>query len=630
MNICGCQSSIPFASPTFASPSKAQARYQSKCVGPFGDDGHEHQGTHVQAKTHQKTELAPSKVGVSEQLRHEVVDLTADLVRIDSSPTNLVAGQNAVLDSMAAYAKEAGLAWEMVPTVNGKQALIVTLPGQRQDLGPVGFVHHCDVVQPEGEWKLGQPFSGNLTNDEQGRPIMVGRGTVDTKGPAAQILVAMKHLKSSGEVPERSMKLFIFPDEEFSGKDGAYFISKNRPELISDVQYWVVEGSGILDPEFIGGLFQDRPVPYVAMAQKYTIPMQMELKNPTNAQEAIHKTFDGLDRADRFVEDRKWSYLGDKTETKESMRRMSKAIGGFKGFLIRHFYNWGFMQKRMGKGNTAANRSDFCKTDFYLSNNSSGKPIGPNVKPSSATAVFQLDLQGEDRQKAIAVAQKAAGQQILVQDDAQGRLLVSLPQENYHGGNHGSTADREQDAVDVTHRASVKVEQAFQKEGLADKLHLVDFRTSKSAQGAQDAREVQTKVTLDLRVAVGEDPKSVIADLQNAIGPEFELKSLMGPEQMEANVRRLKHDSPLFKATEQSILDVYGSQTPVLFGNTTASNDTRFLMSANPNCETVTFVPVLYTRHGAHGPDEAVTIQSLVEGVDWTVDFMKKIGSSAS
>jgi acetylornithine deacetylase/succinyl-diaminopimelate desuccinylase-like protein len=618
MKVCGSESILPFV----------KAQTPSKCGSPF--ENHEHQ--HLEDRlTISEPPLGPSPVGVSDALRREVVSLTQELVRIDSSPTNFVPGQNEVIQRMSDFASQAGLDSQIVDTVNGKHALIVTLAGSCPELGTVGFVHHSDVVQPEGEWKLGEPFSGAITHDESGREIMVGRGTIDTKGPAAQILVAMKHLKQSGEVPERSLKLFIFPDEEFGGKDGADFIAKNRPELVKDVQSWVVEGSGVLDPSFIGGLFGDQPVPYVAVAQKYTIPMQLELKHPTTAGEAIDKTFAGLDRADKLIEGRSWSYLGSKSETKEAMTRMAKAIGGFKGFMIRHFYNWGFMQKKMGKGNAAANRTDFCKTDFYLSNNQTGKPQGPNVKPSSASAVFKLDLQGEAKEAALADIRKAAGTNMKVEAQVDGSFRLSLPQENYHGGNHGSTADRRQDAVDVTHQALSRVEKQLKKAGLSEHFKLENFYTSKSqpsdATFSDGAAGVQSKVTLDLRVAVGENPKQVIADLQKAVGADFNLNPIMGPEQLDAHVRRLSYQSPLFQKAENSIHKVYGEATPVLFGNTTASNDTRFLMDVNPNCETLTFVPILNTSHGAHGPDEAVTTRSLIQGVDWTVDFMRAVGN---
>lgn len=597
---------------------------QTKCTPPILGDGHvPHDQVHISSA--QREPLGPSKVGVSDQLRSEVVSLTQALVRINSGPDNLVAGENQVVDRMSAYAQEAGLQVDRSTTVDGKPMLVVTLPGKNPAAGALGFVHHSDVVQPEGEWKLGQPFSANITLDEAGRESLIGRGSIDTKGPAAQILVAMKHLKQSGEIPERTTRLFIFPDEEFGGKDGAWLLSRKRPELFADVQYWIVEGSGVFSPEFLSGLAGDRDCPYLAVAQKYTIPMQLQLKKPEAANEAFHKTQATLDKLDNYIEKREWTYLGDKSETKKAMKRMGDAVGGFKGFMIRNFYKTGFMKKRMGKGNAAANRTDFCKTDLYLSNNPAGVGQGPNVKPSSATAILKFGATGEQRAQALENFRKAAGADLKI-EDKNGFISLTLPQENYHGGNHGSTSDRDHDAVDVVNRALAKVEKEAQKEGLGEQLILVDYFTSKSKPGSPGPDgPVTTNVTLDLRVAVDEDPKSMIKELENVVGPEFTLKPLMGPEELDAKVRRLNSNSPLFQAAEQSIHQIYGETTPVLFGNTTASNDTRFLMEINPKSEALTFVPVLYTNHGAHGPDEAVTTRSLQQGVDWVVDVIQRL-----
>ena len=609
--------------PVFSSQPVARPR----CTPPIlGDEPpHNHDQVQLSGPGRPEPPLPPSSVGVSQQLRQEVVSLTQELVRINSGPDNLVAGENQVVDRMAAYAQEAGLEVQRFETTGGKPMLIVTLPGSDPKAGSLGFVHHSDVVQPEGEWNLGQPFSANLTPDEAGRESIVGRGTIDTKGPAAQILVAMKHLKQQAEVPSRAVKLFVFPDEEFGGKDGAWLLSRKKPELFSDVKYWIVEGSGVFSPEFLNGLAGEREVPYLAVAQKYTIPMQLQLKNPTSADEAVHKTRDTLDKLDQFIEKRDWTYLGDKSETRKAMKRMGDAVGGFKGFLIKHFYNWGFMKKRMGKGNAAANRSDFCKTDFYLSNNAAGNPVGPNVKPSSASVVMNLDLQGHQRSEALKAMTEAAGADLRLIDE-NGQLRLTLPQENYHGGNHGSTADRDRDAVDVVNHALSRVEKSAAQGGWGEKLSVLDYYTSKSQHAPPaEPQPVSSRVTLDLRVAVDENPTAIIEQLQGVIGNDFQLKPLMGPEEMDASVRRLKSDSPLFLAAEKSLHHVYGEDTPVLFGNTTASNDTRFLMDANPQSEALTFVPVLYTRHGAHGPDEAVTVRSLQQGVDWVVDVMRNL-----
>jgi acetylornithine deacetylase/succinyl-diaminopimelate desuccinylase-like protein len=565
------------------------------------------------------------------QAYDEVIALTRAMVRIDSSSKNRVAGENAVVEVAETYAREAGLQTERIPTVNGRQLLVVTLPGQRPELGSVGFVQHSDVVDIEGEWKLGGPFSGDIATDEHGRQVMVGRGTIDTKGPTAQVLVAMKQLKQSGRLPDRPLQLFLFPDEETGGSEGANYLAKNQPELFQDVRYWVVEGSGILSKEnlkSVGNIKTD--VPYIAMAQKYSTPLQVVLKNATDPTRAISKAMDALDRLDQHIEDREWTFLGDKDETKESFRRFGKVVGGFKGFMLKNFWWSGFVQKRMGPELAATNRTDFAQTDFYLSDNPAARTDGTNTKPSSTTAVLKIDLDPDNRAKAIATIRKAVGEAFRVEEiDDRGHVTVTLPQENYDGTFHGSIADRDRDAINRLNRALDKAKNKLWWKGWANETSVVDYYTNKSQEDPSQPEQrdpVTAHVTLDLRVAVGEDVHDVLAELQSVLGDEFELKTLSGDQVGEAYVRRLSSKSELFRAAEDAIEHTYGQDTPILFGNTTASNDVRYLTRVSPRSETLTFVPVLNTEHGAHGHDESVTLESLTSGVDWTVRFMEQIG----
>lgn len=565
----------------------------------------------------------------------EVIELTRAMVRIDSSSKNRVPGENAVVAVAESYAQEAGLETQRIPTVNGRQLLVVTLPGKDPQAGSVGFVQHSDVVDIEGEWKFGGPFSGDITKDEQGREIMVGRGTIDTKGPTAQVLVAMKQLKKSGKVPERPIQLYLFPDEESGGTQGAHYLAKHQPELFENVRYWVVEGSGIMSKEnlkSVGDLKSD--VPYIAMAQKYSTPIQVVLKNETDPSQAISKTMAALERLDDHIEDREWMFLGDKSETKESFRRFGEVVGGVRGWMLKNFWWTGVVQKRMGPELSATNRTDFSQTDFYLSDNPAARTDSSNTKPSSTTAVLKIELEPEKREKAIATIAKAVGKDFIVKAlDERGHVSVTLPQQSYDGTFHGSIADRERDAINRMNRALDKAQGKLWWKGWADETKVVDYFTNKSHEDpSQPAtrQPVKAHVTLDLRVAVGEDVKQVLAELQGVLGDEFELQELGGEETSDAFVRRLSSKSDLFGAAEAAILDTYGVDTPVLFGNTTASNDVRHLTRVSPRSETLTFVPILNTEHGAHGHDESVTIESLTTGVDWTVRFLEQLGKRES
>lgn len=565
-------------------------------------------------------------------LEEQVINLTRELIRIDSGPSNRISGENAVADAAQAFAVDAGLQVQRSVTVNDRPMLIVTLPGKKPELGSVGFVHHSDVVGIEGEWKLGGPFSGDIVTDHDGREVMVGRGTIDTKGPAAQALVAMKHLKDSGNIPVRSMQLFLFPDEETGGEEGAQYLAKNHPEMFEDVKYWVVEGSGILSKEIlksVGNIKTD--VPFIAMAQKYSVPLQLVLKNPADPDQAVENTMEALERLDDYIEDKDWTFLGEKDETKESFSRLGDTIGGIKGWAVKNFWWSGLVQKQMGPELAATNRTDIARTDFYLSSNPAGSTEASNTKPSSTTAVIELNLQGKERERALRLMQKAAGPDFEIAKLEDGRVSLSLPQENYNGSHHGSIADREKDAIDRTNRALEKTRKKLWLRGWSKEMKVVDYFTNKSLHDPNEVSKnpVKAHVTLDLRVAADDKVEEILKELKDVVGQDFEIQELEGPETRDAFVRRLSHKSPLFVAAEEAIHQTYGAETPVLFGNSTASNDVRHLMSLSPDSEALTFVPVLYTGHGAHGPDESVTIDSLTKGVEWTARFMEMVGRSA-
>lgn len=567
-------------------------------------------------------------------LDQEVIDLTRRMVRIDSTPSQIPHGESTVVDVAVDFATKAGLEISRTTTVNDRPMLVVTLPGNNPELGSVGFVHHSDVVSIEGEWKTGDPFSGDIITDDKGREVMVGRGTIDTKGPAAQVLVAMKHLKETGRTPDRTTQLFLFPDEETGGVEGAKYLAQNKPEMFDNVKYWVVEGSGIMSKESlasVGNIKTD--VPFIGMAQKYSVPCQLVLKEASDPDQAISQAMDAMDRLDDYVEDRDWTFLGDKDETSESFKRFGETIGGFKGWLLKNFWWTGFVQKRMGPALSATNRTDMAQTDFYISSNTNAKLKASNTKPSSATAILKMDgLDAEDNAKAMRLMQKAAGDAFIVEPSDEGTIKLKLPQESYDGTHHGSIADRDKDAINRTNRALDKIRRKLWFRGWADNMKVVDYYTNKSNHDPNEDSKtpVRAHVTLDLRVAADEDIENVLSQIRGVVGDKFELKELGGPLAKEAFVRRLKTDSPLFTSAESALKSTLGADTPVLFGNTTASNDVRHLMSLSEDSEALTFVPVLNTEHGAHGPDESVTIDSLTKGVEWTARFMELMGRARS
>lgn len=75
-----------------------------------------------------------------------------------------------------------------------------------EDTDYVGAVCHLDVV-PQGDWE--DAFEPQITEDS-----IIGRGSIDDKGPALAVLYAMKALKDSGYTPKTSIRLILGLDEE--------------------------------------------------------------------------------------------------------------------------------------------------------------------------------------------------------------------------------------------------------------------------------------------------------------------------------------------------------------------------------------------------------------------------------
>lgn len=124
----------------------------------------------------------------------ELINLTADLVKINSV-WDPVAGtsEQPAADYVLNWARQQGFEVRMDLVAPGRPNVIITLslgPGARTLM----FEGHTDVVTPgdRAAWNY-DPFGAQIL---KGR--MYGRGTNDTKGNLAAMLIAMAALKRSG------------------------------------------------------------------------------------------------------------------------------------------------------------------------------------------------------------------------------------------------------------------------------------------------------------------------------------------------------------------------------------------------------------------------------------------------
>ena len=158
-----------------------------------------------------------------------VIDLTARLVRCNSvwdpqAGTN----ESEAAAVAAAYAREQGFDVRTETVAPGRPNVLVRWaadPGERTLM----FEAHTDVVTPgdHSRWQA-DPFGARIEN---GR--MVGRGTNDTKGNLAAMLVAMAAVKASGAPLRGSLVGGVLCDEEGMMTGVQAFIARGHADAVT-------------------------------------------------------------------------------------------------------------------------------------------------------------------------------------------------------------------------------------------------------------------------------------------------------------------------------------------------------------------------------------------------------------
>lgn len=158
-----------------------------------------------------------------------VIDLTADLVRCNSV-WDPAAGTNETLaaERSARFAREQGFDVTVETVSPGRPNVIVRwITGSCSRT--LMFEGHTDVVTPGDRscWNY-DPFGAVIEN---GR--MYGRGTNDTKGNLAAMLVAMAALKQSGAAPAGNLVGGILCDEEGMMSGVQDFIARGHADSVT-------------------------------------------------------------------------------------------------------------------------------------------------------------------------------------------------------------------------------------------------------------------------------------------------------------------------------------------------------------------------------------------------------------
>jgi succinyl-diaminopimelate desuccinylase len=159
----------------------------------------------------------------------ELISLTADLVRINSVwDPQAGTSEQAVAESVADWALAEGFDVEVDQVVPNRPNIIIGWPADSQQR-TLMFEGHTDVVTPGdvSAWKY-DPFGAEIVGRR-----MYGRGTNDTKGNLAAMLIAMKALKASAIELAGSVIAGVLCDEEDRMLGVQDFIRRGRADNIT-------------------------------------------------------------------------------------------------------------------------------------------------------------------------------------------------------------------------------------------------------------------------------------------------------------------------------------------------------------------------------------------------------------
>jgi succinyl-diaminopimelate desuccinylase len=159
----------------------------------------------------------------------ELIKLTAELVRINSV-WDPVAGTNeqVVSEMIANWARSQGFDVQVDPVAPNRPNIIISGPAASEKR-TLMFEGHTDVVTPGdvSAWKY-DPFGAEIVGRR-----MYGRGTNDTKGNLAAMLIAMKAIKTCAVELSGSVIGGVLCDEEDQMLGVRDFIKRGHADKIT-------------------------------------------------------------------------------------------------------------------------------------------------------------------------------------------------------------------------------------------------------------------------------------------------------------------------------------------------------------------------------------------------------------
>ncbi len=213
------------------------------------------------------------------------------------------------------------------------------LPLERK-LPSVLLMNHLDIVpvDEKGTWKH-PAFSGTIDND-----TLYGRGAIDMKSLAVMQIFALKKIKSQirTDTLSKNIAVLFLSGEETGGLNGAAKII--NPEIISQLNPLVVfgEGGGGLKGVIDG--HENELCFFVSNAEKKSLWIKLEATVKSHGHGSIpsSKTANKLLlKAIQKIENTEERIVIDKN-SKQTFKALGNIMGGYKGFVLKHFNWWIF------------------------------------------------------------------------------------------------------------------------------------------------------------------------------------------------------------------------------------------------------------------------------------------------
>ncbi len=194
-------------------------------------------------------------------LHAEVIDLTRELIRVDTTNGN----ETAAAEVLQGRLEDAGVDCQILARDPARGNLVARIPGTGD--GPaMAFVGHLDVVPSDARDWTHPPFAAVVDDDG----YLYGRGSVDMKNEVAVRTETMLILAREGFRPRGDLLLVMVADEEDgSAGVGMKWLVEAHPEIRAD--YSLNEGGGAHYR-----LCDGRAVAEISVGEKGTCPVRVE------------------------------------------------------------------------------------------------------------------------------------------------------------------------------------------------------------------------------------------------------------------------------------------------------------------------------------------------------------------